>query len=552
MATYRGPESTRQLPTPTVDVDGTVRGKTTLSPTACKVRGRLEIPPIHVVPIILVPGIMGSNLRANADKKKLRNQELRDGEAAWRPPNGLVEGLGEADKWETRTPEIRQKILDGNTLEVDPNGSIEISSDAATFGLTLGEAKSCGWGQIHSSSYGPLLRALRKYFSNFFECSSKEKILITEHWNRLNNFPRRYWDGEGVGALKSFTVDELLKLAKFRYPVYASGYNWLQSNETSAKILQHRILEIINYWNAVGQKCSGIVLVSHSMGGLVARACAKGMPEKIIGVVHACMPDLGAPVCYRRISCGTENSSPLNNEVENVGAEKFAVIAGVSALETTPVMAFSAGALELLPNHRYPIPWLTISNQENTDSSRKNLLTGNLYDLYLERDAWYRLFFKDIADPANLHKGKVQQDYEATVNQARKFHQVILDDYYHHNTYAFYGADGYKTSYGRIHWTYSSKENILPDAFMRAKSVGEKFSSNRQVQLPSGQIVKLELSRQDSGGDGTVPSVSGAGPKPYVKAIFGVRGFGHQDVFASERMQSLTIQLVARVILEKT
>ncbi|HEX8786167.1 MAG TPA: hypothetical protein VF793_08285, partial [Telluria sp.] len=44
--------------------DGSWTGYTVLTPTALKTRGLFTLPPSKVVPVIVVPGIMGSNLRA--------------------------------------------------------------------------------------------------------------------------------------------------------------------------------------------------------------------------------------------------------------------------------------------------------------------------------------------------------------------------------------------------------------------------------------------------------------------------------------------------------
>ena len=90
------------------------------------------------------------------------------------------------------------------------------------------------------------------------------------------------------------------------------------------------------------------------MGGLVARACAKQIPDKIVGVVHGVMPALGAPLCYRRIACGTESSAPGKSWDENISMSKFAEIAGETTEKATPTKATASGPLELLPNQLYP------------------------------------------------------------------------------------------------------------------------------------------------------------------------------------------------------
>ncbi|NNG25448.1 PGAP1-like alpha/beta domain-containing protein [Telluria aromaticivorans] len=75
--------------------------------------------------------------------------------------------------------------------------------------------------------------------------------------------------------------------------------SWLQDCKTSAEMLEKRIHQIIDSWTNAKRQCSKLILVTHSMGGLVARACAKRIPTKLAGVIHGVMPALGAPVAYR-------------------------------------------------------------------------------------------------------------------------------------------------------------------------------------------------------------------------------------------------------------
>lgn len=97
-------EPVRAIPTPEPDLSGVICGSISLSPPEVTSRSCLALPPVNVLPIIVVPGIMGSNLCATA-----KNAELKAGAAAWRPPNGKLDGLAEADVWKERSPTVRQK-----------------------------------------------------------------------------------------------------------------------------------------------------------------------------------------------------------------------------------------------------------------------------------------------------------------------------------------------------------------------------------------------------------------------------------------------------------
>jgi len=331
-------EPTRPLPAAQPDCDGNFRATAHLSSTDCKTRALLKIPASKVIPVIVIPGIMGSNLCSTRDPAKPANKALKPGEAAWRPPNGSTEGLKEASTWKERGPKLRQQILDADTLDVDDSGLLSGTPDAQV-PFDAAVLKERGWGQIHASSYGVLLSNLELHLNSVFGPLWGKPVLKWK-WVSLGKWDRSFWNvRKDDGVTAKLTEAQLQQFAQSHYPVYAMGYNWLQSNALSADRLEKRIDEIIKFWRDRKQQCSQVILVTHSMGGLVARACAKHIPNKILGIVHGVMPALGAPVCYRRIACGTEADGYVGG--------KFADIAGRKEDDTTPVMATSPGPLEL-------------------------------------------------------------------------------------------------------------------------------------------------------------------------------------------------------------
>lgn len=531
------------------DNEGNLRAYSPLSPQKNNTRAAVAVPPNKVMPVIFIAGIMGSNLRANTNPNHRQNRELNPGEAAWRPPNGVEEGLSEAKVWRSRSPAVRQHILDGDTLEVDPNGPIPLG--AATDGVVWSEkiAQERGWGEVHSASYGLLLVTLQQNLNRTYR-SLYGAPTLEGNWVSLNAHDRAAWgvSKDGIGA--ALTDDELKKFAQFSYPVYAFGYNWLKSNEVSAQSLQDRIEKIISYWQTKKRECNAVILVTHSMGGLVARACAKKIPQMIAGVIHGVMPALGAPACYRRLACGTETSSPSNTGLENKGTDKFAEIAGLTAAETTPVLATAAGPLELLPNHLYPKPWLFA---QSIDGENKptflNLGSDDPYEIYLEFSAWYRLIDPALADPANKYEGDVRRRIAMAVKQARKFHVEVVGDYYHPNTFVFYGKDKEKLSFGTFRWKFASVIPNLNDPDLRAARFRRYLANGgRQVELRSGRVLTVAPSLQDVAGDGTVPFQSGQGPEGKVRSIFVTAGYSHQGSYSNGSMLLLTRHLIAKLM----
>ncbi|WP_373990119.1 esterase/lipase family protein [Duganella sp. BuS-21] len=541
-------EPTRPIPS-YEEHEGNLRAVSQLSPKTNNTRGAVSVPPTKVMPVIVIAGIMGSNLRAHVNPQDEQNEILNPGEAAWRPPNGASEGLDEAGRWKARDASTRQKILDGDTLEVDPNGPIP--RGLATDGFVWDEdvAKQRGWGEIHADSYGLLLVTLQRSLNRTFRFVGTNSFLVDE-WIHINGYDRARWGATADGVCSPLTNEEMKKFAQFSYPVYGFGYNWLKSNEVSAKSLQSRIENIIAYWKDKRRECDAVLLVTHSMGGLVARACAQKIPKKIAGVIHGVMPALGAPVCFRRLACGTETSSPSNSMLENAGTEKFAEIAGLTLAETIPVLATAAGPLELLPNHLYPKPWLFVQTIDAQNGPVfTNLCGQDPYAHYLDFVSWYRMIDPALADPANKYKGNVEQRITDSVKQARKFHMEILNDKYHPKTFVFYGADPTKLSFGSFRWKLSTRVSNLTESALRAAKFDRYLTNGgRRIEVSAGVFVDAMPSVQDVPGDGTVPRQSGTGPNGKVKQKFATQGYSHQGSYSSSDMLALTRHLIVKLM----
>lgn len=548
-------EPTRKLPDPTLDKDGCWHGKSTLSPESFKVRGALPIRPTRVIPVIFVPGTMGSNLKANS-----KNKTLKPNQPVWRPPNGPVEGYKEVGKWQERKPNDRQNILDPDGAEVDDSGKVE-QPPGWLFNDTRGKER--GWGTVHWKSYGAFLSMLETNLNSTFAYSAhKEQRVVEHHWQDVMKAKRESWDAPDMPAL---TEDDLLKYAKYQYPVYAVGYNWLQSNEQAAKHLQKRIEEIMAWWNSRKHNCKYVIIVTHSMGGLVVRACVKMIPDKVLGVIHGVMPAIGTPLAYRRIACGTETTSPSNSARDNLEAGYFADIVGRTAAETMPVMGASPGVLELLPNHRYPERWLKLCEHGPNKAVREmvSLPEGDPYAMYRDFKPWYRLLDPALCDPAKRYEGKlggVIGIVTKAINQAEHFHKNIIDEHYHPNTYVFYGEDGNEMSYGTVRWAMHNQSGHLltPEQIKTAALLDTPEGESRMVKV-TGHGAGLEQNRfftlqpQDAKGDGTVSPKSGAAPKgkPGVKRVFKTQGYDHQGSYKDKQMALLTKHLIVKMVAEK-
>jgi pimeloyl-ACP methyl ester carboxylesterase len=554
-------EPTRPIRPPTVDRDGTLVAHTVATPKSFKVRALVTVAPRKVLPVILVPGIMGTNLRVRRDAGVGDKSTVRPGEAAWRAPNGYAGGALEAAKWLNRDPRQRQLILNPMTVEVDDGGEIDVrpmqdeSDGLPSLPPSAEELRQRGWGEVHATSYGKLLAELERHLNSTFLVDAAGKRQVRRHWKKVIDCDPARW---GVRNVARLTEQELEKFATYQYPLYAVGYNWLQCCGKSAERLEQRIHEIIAFWKSRKHSCDQVILVTHSMGGLVARACAKRIPGLIAGIVHGVMPAAGAPVAYRRIACGTEMSSPGNELKDEVLSSAFGMIAGGSTAQTTAVMATAPGPLELLPNHLYPRPWLhlrtvSVVNKEKQYHDWVNLPDGNPYVFYRDVDSWYRLIDPALADPAKLYGTKGPGlAIAAALRQAERFHTQQLDSYYHPNTYAYYGADASNPTFNRISWIANDK----PVASRVALTPAMVRSARPRVRLPdggrcvevAGQILEFSPDVQDGPGDGTVPGQSGAGANHAAKQVFPINGLQHQDSYGLDHILELTQHLIAKIV----
>jgi pimeloyl-ACP methyl ester carboxylesterase len=536
------------------------------------IRGEASLPANSIIPVIVVPGIMGTNLRAKTKPrtKGEENQAVAPGQEAWRPPNWMVTGLFDSFAWDYLTPKERQQLLDPDTLEVDDRGAVHSPHGPQREHVDPREmqyGRQRWWGEVHADSYAALLCTLQTRLNRAFYRGWDDKRCIHEHWKEVMACDPKKW---GVREMEPLTEADLEKNAKHHFPVYACGYNWLESCEKSSHRLEQRIMQIIDHWRSLNRRCDKVILVTHSMGGLVARACAKRIPDKIAGVIHSVMPAWGAPAAYRRMACGTEATGSVWTP-KGFAHSRAAKILGETTYHTTPVLATSPGALELLPNHRYPKRWLQVSvlhpSYPRVSTSERpleclqlpNEVQPNPYVLYRDMKSWYRLVDPALADPAGKYKDKnlsVTEAINDAIGIAEQFHTKYLDDYYHPNTYAFYGADPDQLSFGKVHWVGQKETGLstvlTPGNINKAKPSVSYAEGARLVDVDVYCSVMFKPELGDTRGDGTVPYQSGAGPTDKVKQVFETRGYSHQTAYNDRDMLKLTLRLIVKIAQEVT
>ena len=527
------------------------------------------IAPNHAIPIIFVPGIMGSPLIATG-----RNAGMwkKQGKWAWFPDGGfdwVVKGYGKLDATE------RKRLLDPTQtapVENPKDADEEVLKNACKSFMPWQEAARRGWGSVMLSSYGNVLHSLESQLRFIFYRGHPYPGI----YQAVPHAPDQWGELKGYNKL---TDDDLRQAAGWRFPVYAVGYNWMDSNAKAADYLKRRIDAIRkDCRERLKLKCDRVVLVTHSMGGLVARLCAKRHPDDILGVVHGEQPAIGAGTAYARVRCGWESNTHIFHPLDSVESIVGAMALGKTGEEVSAVFASGAGPLELLPNQLYGNGWLKVQHR----SAERPLFSlpekGDPYDeIYSESDRWWRLIHPGVLVSAGDRRDQVlvQQawtSYTDQLEKAKNFHSE-LGNYYHPNTHAHCGDDKAQKAWHQVTWHLESLReaatglragsNPSPDAIRsaeltmdlmggtceirNAQTAGDvMFSRNGQgvTAYSSGDYYRGWLSAQDNAGDATVPGHSGVAPRLHVPFFARMSGFDHQGSFQNPQVQAVTLYSV--------
>lgn len=268
---------------------------------------------------------------------------------------------------------------------------------------------------------------------------------VSSEWatgkRKVIDVPPTEWGGNGGEALRP---EELQTISDAWYPVHAIGYNWLRSNGESAKEVAKRIREIIAYYKQRQFDCEKVIVVTHSMGGLVGRALIHpdfgNAQDVVAGIVHGAMPAVGAAAAYKRIRMGFEGSG--------VKGYIFKKVVGDTGPKVTAVLANAPGGLQLLPSERYGSGWL---KAKVGDDEVLSLPKSDPYaEIYTVQDKWYRLITPEWVNPARQGTSGLGKTFNNLLD-AQTFHQGI-GSLYHPLTYLSYGSDDKQRAWGEVVW----------------------------------------------------------------------------------------------------
>jgi pimeloyl-ACP methyl ester carboxylesterase len=380
----------------------------------------------------------------------------------------------------------------------------------------------------------------------------------TEHNQAFSeNFPEgvaRGWGGVAWSAYGSF----LQKMGRaqwphshlVKHPIYACGYDWRSDIAKSGKLLAGRIDKILSDH----PRAKGVVLITHSMGGLVARAAMHmhGAASKVHGVIHAVQPVTGAPVAYWRFKAGFSRSGFFDFKPWVLGSH---------ALDYTALVALCPGGLQLLPSKAYRDgrgrkEWLRVRSKDGGE--RIALPKSDPYaEIYSARTGDYWCVTPDHVAGVRSAREKDEslfwRDYLANLQKARSLHDH-LDHWQHPLTYNFYSSGS--NTCEEVVFEESKRPRPVDDGKRKPVLAFDRGAFWRWVDLSPGAAGQdfVKLQHESGDGDETVPTRSAR----HLADLAGVSeracdivGGAHGDVFNHEGYVNAISDAVAKIVRQK-
>lgn len=514
--------------TPTFDKKGVPHYKsyTSKPDNSCAV---CMMVPDRIIPVIFVPGVMGSNFGVKGRNNTQPSQPVWLLDSDW----SMLKGWGNPKAGPTK----RKELLRTEVTDVFRNGALP------DFQLqTEEELLRRGWGEVGFTSYSEGLVWLEETLNDYNDPHTGHRVKLIDQML------------EGAIKMEKVTRDEIALTYKYRFPVHAVGYNWLDSNANSAKRLQTKITEFMKFYTDHGFRCEQVIVVTHSMGGLVARHCSEnlGMQNKILGIVHGVMPAIGAAAVYRRMKAGTENpdKGTMKSALGGIASE----VLGGDAAEMTAVLSSAPGPLQLLPSVEYGMNWLKFYDNKKENPNLSLPKEDPYSEIYTVRGKWWSLCDDQLIDPRDEKKERIEIDWDnfakLIMEKVKKFLEVDIKSKYHPHTYAFCGIDPANRAYGQITWrdniqqlgfndddrvshVLDAKEEVKKIGDQRALKIPMDFTRTSKYKLASKSEF-YTISDPEESGDGTVPQRSGRAVKDHAKAYFELLRVGHEPAYKNK------------------
>ena len=415
--------------------------------------------------------------------------------------------------------------------------------------------------------------------------------------------------GKIVSALTHHPWPDLVRLC-FDLPVHTFGYNWMDDVRASGKKLVSYLDQLMQVYHRSGRECRRVILVTHSMGGLVARAACvlHGASDKVLGVVHGAQPATGSPVGYWVMKGGFSQG-----DHEDLQTTLTRWVLGKTGAHVAPLLGHMPGALQLLPSSSYRneegrASWLRVNDHRGREIAQKPRSGDPYQEIYAVGDRYWGVTTPELLCPTDglaqlsakagaggfsinleLHlpdgqedlaaaRERAWQDFLANLNCARDLHRE-LGQLQHPNTYHLW-ARGKRTASSvrfrlsgectKERFSVPKREPILDESLPDEVLLGlarltssEESSFSASLELADGRVVKMELQPPEGPGDDTVPISSGRAlapdeqppasdgegrpPREFEVTFPEEGGPGHSSFFDDPQVQKHVFRVITRI-----
>lgn len=463
----------------------------------------------EAIPVIFVPGVMGTRL-------------ARNGTIVWDPAGEHDEGA--SMDFFFSGAKGRKRMIVGPGAH---NPNYLTVHDAAPDQMPGNNAEDRqrqfdrGWGGLRPESYYEFMMELDTFL--------RSGTLHTEY--------ERYFD----------------------FPLYGAGYNWTADTDLTGAAIAQRVTAIIAEHNNNETICEKVIFVTHSMGGLASRSAMflHGVGEQTLGAIHGVHPVTGGPAGYKRVRKGFS------------GAWKERVFLGRKAEHVTPIFANSPGPLQLMPtkmhkNNAEEADWFKVRSGGRTVFSLPQ--NGDPFaEIYRQRRTWWRLVDETLVDPGGGGQSRGNPGwgyYTTNLDKAERFHEA-LGMVKHDRTYQIYGKGTTFPTFDGIVWdveidytwprsnaplTSEMQTELAGDPDGQAATSGSSWIQGVDCTFDlRGKQINAYLIDPTGSGDGTVPESSG-------KALLdtegsrGIENVGHEPAYKSSAVSDAAQNAISRLI----
>jgi hypothetical protein len=406
-----------------------------------------------------------------------------------------------------------------------------------------------GWSEVlFKGAYGQMLTMAESCLNNMFVHDR-----VNPNWQRVLSSPRTFG---AVDFDTSLTDQDLRKIAACWYPVHAMGYNYLKSNGVSARVIADRIRGLVKGYQKRGFQCDEVIIVTHSMGGLLARALIhpkygnllNDPSVKVLGIYHNVMPTMGAAASYKRTRFGfVEGSGPF--------AEVKGRVIAVDGQNATAILANAPAALELFPGSAYGKAWLKVVDESGREMWS---LPGNgesaLESIYLQPvDKWWRLLNPDWVNPGlvNEKKGGGIAAVIDRLNKAAAFVEDIKTTFHPTSCYGSFCSSSERLSYGEVVFKVADREvwNSKLPSVESWKLLTDDARGTLNVQA-GARVLTLTLQPPTAPGDETVPATRSArqiAGKLFVHGETKGKSYEHQNSYADRDVLASLLYSIVQI-----